>query len=106
MGRLSERNDFWKKIINNYYILRIIQYGYNIPFIKLPTTKLLNNNCSGFCYRSFVDSEIGKLISSGCISSLNEPPVVVNPLSVAVGQNDKKRFILDGRHTNDLILKF
>lgn len=64
-----------------------------------PPKACLKNNKS-------VDSAITELISVGSIVECPLPPTVVNPLSVAVQSNGKKRLILDVRYPNSILKKF
>ena len=106
VGRLRDNFSFWSKICNNDYILRVIKYGYTIPFICIPKDTFICNNKSSCDNEIFVDNEIEKLLRKNCISELKSKPRVVNPLTVAVGKVGKLRLVLDCRHINDCIAKY
>ena len=56
-------------------------------------------------YSDFVVSAITELLEVGSVVDCPFPPVVVNPLSVSVQSNGKKRLILDIRHVNFFVKK-
>ena len=64
-----------------------------------------NNNASALKNIEFVESSITELLESERIKQLPYKPVVVNPLSVSVQPNGKKRLILDLRYINHFIEK-
>ena len=53
----------------------------------------------------FVNEAILELLHSARVMELNRPPHVVNPLSVSIQPNDKKRLILDLRYINNFLIK-
>ena len=56
-------------------------------------------------YPVFVNRAITELITAGSIVECLSPPTVVNPLSVAIQSNGKKRLILDLRYPNSFLKK-
>ena len=106
VGRFRDRLDFWKVLTDNQFILNIIENGYYIPFISKPKETFIRNNRSSIANDSFVMTEIRKLVKLGCVVELDSKPLVVNPLTVVTGKNDKKRMVLDCRHLNENIAKF
>ena len=74
-----------------------------MPFVSGPPGVFLRNNRSAISYSEFVESAILELLKNGCIAKVSSPPVVVNPLSVSIQSNGKKRLILDCRHINAFI---
>jgi ribonuclease HI len=85
--------------------LNVIEYGYLIPFVTLPTSVCLRNNKSALQHREFVECAINELLISGIIQEQMEKPFVVNPLTVSVNSSGKCRLILDLRHVNQCIDK-
>ena len=53
----------------------------------------------------FVASAIAELLKVASVVECPFPPVVVNPLSISVQSNGKKRLILDLRHVNFFVKK-
>ena len=53
----------------------------------------------------FVNEAILELLHSSRAMELNRPPDVVNPLSVSIQLNGKKRLILDLRYVNNFLIK-
>ena len=51
----------------------------------------------------FVEKAVQDLVESGRVVETNVPPRVVNPLSVSVQANGKKRLILDLRYVNKFL---
>lgn len=78
----------------------MIQNGYKIPFISTPSSVFLRNNKYAFSHADFVSQAIDDLLFSGVVVEQSEPPFVVNPLTVSVNRNGKKRLVLDLRHVN------
>ncbi|CAH3018979.1 unnamed protein product, partial [Porites evermanni] len=75
-----------------YFLLRVIDKGYAVPFITFPQNAFFDNNLSALTHVDF----LFKYLS---------PPHVVNPLSVSIQSCGKKRLILDLRHVNKHIWK-
>ena len=65
----------------------------------------LKNNRSSLPHAEFVEEAIQDLVESGRVVETNVPPRVVNPLSVSVQANGKKRLILDLRYVNKFLRK-
>ena len=53
----------------------------------------------------FVNEVILELFHSARVMELNRLPHVVNPLSVSIQPNGKKRLILDLRYINNFLIK-
>ena len=106
VGRLKENLAFWKTISTSNYILSIITEGFRIPFTELPSAIRLDNNLSAINYSSFVSAEIERLLDRKCISQVFSGELVINPLTVAIQKNGKKRLILDCRYINKNIAQF
>ena len=60
---------------------------------------------SAFVHRKFVHEAIEELLQSDRVTEVQQPPLVINPLSVSVQSNGKKRLILDLRHVNKTLEK-
>ena len=103
-GRLRVNVDFLESISAFQFILSVIKEGYKIPFYYTPTPVILYNNKSAFQNADFVLSAITELLKVGSVVECPFPPVVVNPLSVSIQPNGKKRLILDLRHVNVFFL--
>ena len=99
-GRLKSHLQFWKDIGANSYILSVIDKGYVIPFITTPSSACLRNNKSARDNADFVEEAISELLRSNSVIEVNEMPIVVNPLTVAINAKGKKRLVLDLRHVN------
>ena len=83
----------------------LFREGYKIPFYYTPTSVHLQNNNSALSYSDFVISAITELLKVGLVVECPFSPVVVNPLSVSVQSDGKKRLILDLRHVNFFVKK-
>jgi hypothetical protein len=102
-GRLKENVEFWKHIGASRWVLTVIHDGYALPFVELPQRHMSKNNMSAIRNAIFVDSEIEKLLSSGCVKQVSSDQVhVISPLSVA-SNNGKDRLILDLRYINSCL---
>ena len=106
MGRLKSRYDEWTKVTSNPFILGVIRDGYKLPFKELPQQAELRNNKSARDNMQFVQEEVQKLLSRGCIEEVQNRPLVVNPLTVATNKSGKKMLVLDCRHLNNCLAKF
>ena len=97
---MRDHLDFWDRIGASQFILDTILYGYKIPFYSLPGRTVLNNNLSALKERLFVRDAIKDLLDRNLIEKCSYVPTVVNPLSVSIQGNGKKRLILDLRTVN------
>lgn len=78
-------------------ILKIIKNRCKIPFYSLPPKCLQKNNNSALLYNEFVEKAISELLEYGLVEECCDihVPYIVNPLTVPVQSNSKKRLILD-----------
>ena len=104
-GRLRSHVQFWEEIGAYSNILDIIKNGYKIPFYSLPSTCFQKNNKSALQHGDFVGKAIAELLDDCLIEECSEVPYIVNPLTVSVQSNGKKRLILDLRCVNLHVLK-
>ena len=104
-GSLRRNISFWHDIGAPEFILSIIQDGYRLPFETIPSGNVLNNNMSSLHYPKFVEETILELSHSYRVVEVQAPPYVVNPLSVSVQPNGKKKLILDLRYVNKHLIK-
>ena len=104
-GRLKSRIAYWKEIGAYDFILDTIENGYKIPFFSTPTPVILKNNRSALDHKSFVEQAIHDLLIRGLVVECSNVPYVVNPITVSVQNNGKKRLILDLRHVNKHLWK-
>ena len=104
-GRFRKSLSFWEGIGAYDYVLDTIRNGYKIPLFSTPPTAHLANNRSALNHESFVVQAITDLLSKGLIEECSNKPYVVNPLTVSVQNNEKKRLILDLRHVNKHLWK-
>ena len=104
-GRLKANIQFWQKINAPSFILDCISEGYKIPFYE--TTKAsFRNNASAKTHAEFVGKAIQDLLLSGRIIKTQQNILfVINPLSVSVKNQGKKRLRLDLRYVNKHIFK-
>lgn len=104
-GNLRRNFEFWKRIGTPSFILNVIERGYSLPFLSFPEPADFKNNRSSLSHSEFVEDAIQELVESGRVVETNVPPRVVNPLSVSVQANGKKRLILDLRYVNKFLRK-
>ena len=57
-GRLKPCIEFWRKIDANPEVLKIIQFGYKLPFIESPPSLFSKNNKSALLHSDFVSEAI------------------------------------------------
>ena len=104
-GNLKKNLSYWESIGANETVKNIIKEGYKIPFITTPEKAIFKNNLSAQNNREFVDEALNELLATGRVVETTNIPRVVNPLSVSVQRNGKKRLILDLRHVNKHVYK-
>ena len=106
-GRLKQNIEFWKSIVSdkNDFIIDIILNGYKIPFYSEPEGCILANNKSAKSESKFVTEAICDLLKRGLVEKCIDIAYVVNPLTVSVQNNNKKRLILDLRNVNKHVWK-
>ena len=104
-GKLSKLIAFWHSIGAPDFILSVIRDGYKIPFISTPPPHHSKNNSFALKELGFVTEAISELLSDNRAEEIFSPPDIINPLSVSVQANGKKRLILDLRHINLHIFK-
>ena len=104
VGRLRDNYGYWEDIHANESILNIVAGGYKLPLFSNPTGVYLSNNRSALNHAKFVEEEIAKLLEKGCITEVEERPLVVNPLTVSENKG-KLRLVLDCRHINPHLFK-
>ena len=104
-GKLRRDVELWKCIGTPSFILNVIERGYFLPFVSFPEPVVLKNNRSSLSHAEFVEEAIQELDESGRFVETKVPPRVVNPLSVSVQANGKKRLVLDLRYVNKFLGK-
>ena len=102
-GSLKKHFNWWSTNIHSEYILDVVHNGYKLPLLEMPVPVLLNNNRSAHVNPDFVGNQIEKLLNTGVIIELKQPPTIVNPLTVAENSVGKKRLVLDMRTVNPLL---
>jgi hypothetical protein len=84
-GNLRKHLQFWKNILCvTQYIAEIIEFGFKIPFIKVPSQIFCRNNSSARNHSNFVENAIRELLDAGCIKESYARSHCVNPLTVSV----------------------
>ena len=76
-----------------------------MSLLQIPPEFTSRNNRSALDHSEFVNEAILELLHSARVMELNRPPHVVNPLSVSIQPNGKKRLILDLRYINNFLIK-
>lgn len=97
--------DFWQDIGAPAWVLHTISRGLeiNLSHDFVAAKLLFAANRKGARVESeFVNEEIGRLLESGSIREVPDPPEVVSPLQV-VSSGEKKRLILDLSALNSFI---
>ena len=56
------------------FIIEVIQFGYKLPLLQIPTPFTAKNNASALQESNFVENAINELISLDCITEVYEPP--------------------------------
>ena len=87
VGQLKNCIAHWKEANANSYIIDIIENGYKLPFMRIPSKCELKNNKSALDNSDFFTGEIKRLLKKGCIREESVAPHIVNPLTVAFGKS-------------------
>ena len=66
-GRLRRALDFWREINAPQFILDVIEFGYILPLLQIPTPFSARNNSSTLEHSAFVVNAISGLIRQGCV---------------------------------------
>ena len=74
VGRLKKAAGKWESIGTNQVLLNIIKEGYMLPLYSLPASAELENNRSARGHKAFVENELLKLETKGCISQVKIKP--------------------------------
>ena len=99
---LKRHYNKWEEIGAFPNILKVVQSGYEIPFVSIPHSMNFRNNKSAELNAHFVSDEISRLMKNGCIVEVQSKPFIVSPLSVAENRS-KKRLILDLSRLNKYV---
>ena len=76
-----------------------------LPFVTFPEPAVFKNNRSSLSHVEFVEETIQDFVESVRVVETKVSPRVVNPLSVSVQANGKKKLILDLRYVNKFLRK-
>ena len=104
-GKLRRDVELWKCIRTPSFVLNVIERGYLSPFVSFPEPAVFKTNRSSLSHAEFVEEAIQELVQSGRFVETKVPPRVVNPWSVSVQANGKKRLVLDLRYVNKFLGK-
>ena len=90
-GNLKPNVAYWQHLGASRFIRDTIVDGYTIPFICTPPSAHFTNNRSDILCSDFVAQAISDLLATGSVVECDSAPIVVNPLSVSVQSNGKKK---------------
>ena len=110
VGRVHEQLPFWQKELGcDPYLTRVLQEGYEAPKktdVEWPAHYQEENNRSAMENMAFVQAETMRLWEEGMVVETIKPPTFINPLTVVVRDDGKKRLVLDlSRCVNKLVQK-
>ena len=69
-GSLRRALEFWKDIHTTQFILDVIEFGYKLPLLQIPTSFTSRNNSSALEQSAFVENAIIDLIRQGCVTEV------------------------------------
>ena len=95
----------WEEVTQDKFLLGVIKEGYHPPFSSIPKSKFMRNNRSAATHSEFVIQSVSELLKNGAAKLVSKPPLVVNPITVSVQNNGKKRLICDLRYVNSFLAK-
>ena len=96
--------NFWKSIETYQSILRIIEFGYEIPFLSHTPALHFKYSNSALNHADFVTEYIAELVDSRRVIKVPFKPYIVSPLSVSENKT-KLRLILDLSRLNTFVKK-
>ncbi len=91
---------FWQGMTSDPYIVKVIGSGYQLDFTSWPPRFEEDNNTTAVENYDFVLQSVAELFINGFAELTDTKPPVVNPSSVSIQSNGKKRLIADLRHLN------
>ena len=93
-GSLRWAIDFWREIQAPQYIPDVMEFGYKVPLLQIPTPFSVRNNSSALVYSVFVENAVIDLIKQGCVVEVFEQAIVICFLSVSIQKSGEKRLIM------------
>lgn len=103
-GSLRRRLRAWRRITDDRWIIKTIKRGLKLDFEMRPgAPKFLPNQNMTPEARSFVTTELARLLVVGAVTRLNHRPLFCLPLGVVPKKNGKLRLIHDLRYLNQRI---
>ncbi len=102
-GSLRCNHSFWKSLTSDPLLLQVVSAGYSPPFSEHPPPLWAKNNNSAEEHQDFVLLSLAELFLNGFAELTTSQPPVVNPFSVSIRANGKKRLIADLRHLNKFL---
>ena len=105
VGSLGRHLPFWKSIGASKFVLKIIEFGYVLPFLRIPEQFVLRNHRSAVEHAQFVEESVLSLLERGCVRCSLDEVHVCSPLGV-VDNGKKLRLILDLRYLNKHLALF
>ncbi len=103
-GGLRISATFWDSIASDPTLLKVVKSGYVPPFTSSPPPFWAKNNASAEEHQGFILESLAELFPNGFAELVSEQPSVVNPFSVSVRANGKKRLIANLRHLNGFLV--
>lgn len=92
----------WTQINAPEVVLNWLNQGVKIPFVKDPESFHLPNRQLGFAKNQFIAEELEKLVCSGAIREVKNPPTCISPIGCVPKKGGKYRLIVDLRVINSI----
>ena len=102
-GQISNCIHEWRKITDNETVLRWVEFGVPLDFNSVPVRFEEKNNCFSVHEREFLESEIPKLLASGCIKKVDKKPFCVSRISCVPKADGSYRLVTDLRLLNNYL---
>ncbi len=103
-GALRRNLSFWKELTSDPDLLKVVSSGYSPSFSEPLPPFWAKNNTTAEDHKEFVLQSLAELFLNGFADLLPYQPSVVNPFSVSIRANRKKRLIVDLRHLNQFLV--
>ena len=99
-GNISKHIKEWRKITDNETVLKWVEFGVPLDFQSSPDSFVQENNTFSVRESEFLESEIPKLLASGCIKESDKKPFCVSRISCVPKSDGSYRLVTDLRLLN------
>lgn len=103
-GNIKNCINEWRNITDNETILQWVEFGVPLDFTTTPQGFVHDNNIFSTREKTFLNTEIPKLLTSGCIKKVNNRPTCVSRISCVPKSDGSYRLVTDLRELNNYLV--